>query len=140
MGTNSQLMDAQSTAKKELRSFGFIMAGMVALFFGLIIPWLWDFALPLWPWLVGLVFSVSALAAPGLLRPVFVLWTKIGHVLGWVNTRLLLGIVFYFVIAPIGLVLKLMGKDPLNRKLNKEDPSYRIESKQPGVEKLNRPF
>lgn len=140
METDSKSMASQSTDKKELRSFGLIMAGMIALFFGLIIPWLWDFGLPLWPWIVSLVFCISAFAVPGLLRPVFILWTKIGHVLGWINTRLLLGIVFYLVIAPIGMVLKLMGKDPLNRKFDKSGLSYRVESKQPGVDKLERPF
>ena len=140
METDSKSMGSQSTTKKELRSFGLIMAGMIALFFGLIIPWLWGFGLPLWPWIVSLVFFVSAFAMPGLLRPVFVLWTKIGHVLGWFNTRLLLGIVFYLVIAPIGIVLKLMGKDPLHRKYDKSGQSYRVASKQPGVDKLEKPF
>ena len=140
MNTDSKTMSSKSTDKKELRSFGLIMAGMITLFFGLIIPWLWSSTLPLWPWIVGLVFLVSALSVPVALRPVFIVWMKIGHVLGWINTRLLLGIVFYLVIAPIGLVLRLMGKDPLNRKYDKSGPSYRIVSKQPGVDKLERPF
>ena len=132
--------DSKSTDKKELRSFGLIMAGMIALIFGLIIPWLWSNALPLWPWIVSSIFLISAIVVPVLLRPVFIVWMKIGHVLGWINTRLLLGIVFYLVIAPIGIVLRLMGKDPLNRKYDRNGLSYRIKSKQPGVDKLERPF
>ena len=132
--------DSKSTDKKELRSFGLIMAGMIALIFGLIIPWLWNIVLPLWPWIVSSIFLISAIAAPAVLRPVFIVWMKVGHVLGWINTRLLLGIVFYLVIAPTGIVLKLLGKDPLKRKYDKNGLSYRIVSKQPGIDKMERPF
>lgn len=132
--------DSKSTDKKELRSFGLIMAGMIALIFGLIIPWLWNIVLPLWPWIVSSIFLISAIAAPAVLRPVFIVWMKVGHVLGWINTRLLLGIVFYLVIAPTGIVLKLLGKDPLKRKYDKNGMSYRIVSKQPGIDKMERPF
>ena len=131
---------SKSTNKKELRSFGLIMAGMIALFFGLIIPWLWNIVLPLWPWIVSSIFLISAIAVPAVLRPVFIVWTKVGHVLGWINTRLLLGIVFYLVIAPTGILLKLLGKDPLKRKYDKNGLSYRTVSKQPGVDKMERPF
>ena len=132
--------DSKSTDKKELRSFGLIMAGMIALFFGLIIPWLWSIVLPLWPWVVSSIFLISAIAVPAVLRPVFIVWMKVGHVLGWINTRLILGIVFYLVIAPTGILLKLLGKDPLKRKYDKNSLSYRTVSKQPGIDKMERPF
>lgn len=124
---------------KQLRQFGLIMAGMITLFFALLIPWIWGIALPLWPWVVAGVFAAVALIAPGLLKPVYQVWMKIGHVLGWINTRLILGIVFFLIFVPVGLVMRLM-KDPMRRKLHEPVESYRVESKQPVTENLERPF
>ena len=58
------------------------------------------------------------------LRPLYLAWMKFAIVLGWINTRLLLGIFFYLVLTPIGLVLKLSGKDLLDRKIDRQAVSY----------------
>jgi hypothetical protein len=50
----------------------------------------------------------------------------IGHVLGWINTRIILGFVFYVVVTPIGLYRRLLGKDPMGRQLRPELDSYRV--------------
>ena len=80
--------------KKELRQFGLVFASGIALIFGLFLPWLFEHPWPLWPWIVAGVFTVTALLLPQALRPVFWLWMKFGHVLGWINTRIILGITF----------------------------------------------
>ncbi len=126
--------------KKGLRNFGLTIGGMIAVFFGILIPWLWGFELPFWPWVVSSIFLILAITVPETLRPVFIVWMKLGHVLGWINTRLLLSLVFYLMITPIGILLKLLGKDTLKRKYDLSEPSYRTVSKQPTAKNLEKPF
>ena len=96
--------------KKELRKFGFIFAVFFLLFFGLLIPWIWDKSTPNWVWYVSGTFATVALVLPIALGPVYRIWMKIGHVLGWINTRLILGLVFFVMFAPIALFFKIIGK------------------------------
>ena len=98
---------------KDLRNFGFTFGG-VALGFGLLLLWR---ARPSAPWVLSasaLFFLVGALL-PSLLRPAFGPWMKFAEVLGYVNTRLLLGLFFLFGITPTGLLMRLAGKDPMAR-------------------------
>ena len=55
--------------------------------------------------------------SPNVLRPVFNLWLKIAHAIGWFNTQLLLSIVFILVFIPTGLIMRLFRKDPMKRKI-----------------------
>ncbi len=71
---------------------------------------------------------VAALAAPIVVKPVFILFLYIAHVMGWVMTRLILGILFYLVITPIGLLGKLFGKRFLDLKFPGKHESYWIET------------
>ena len=96
------------------------------LLFGLLLPWLFDKALPIWPWYILAVTGSLALIFPLGLKPFYKVWMVFGAVMGWINTRLILGIVFYFVFMPFGLVMKLFGKDLLSRKLDASAPSYRV--------------
>ena len=50
----------------------------------------------------------------------------IAHLLGWVNIRLLLGIIFFVIITPMAIVMKIFGRDALNRKIDKNVNSYWI--------------
>ncbi len=129
--------------KSDLRKFGFIMGGMFALIFGLIFPWIWDKTSenwPIWPFIVMAVFWTIAIIAPQILRPVNSIWLKIGNVLGFINTRIILGLMFFLMIFPIGLLLKLFGKDSMNRKLDKNADTYRIITKLRNKEHLEKPF
>ena len=67
----------------------------------------------------GVVLVILPLVAfaPTLLRPVFNLWLKIAHAIGWFNTQVLLTIVFILVFIPTGLIMKLLRKDPMKRKM-----------------------
>ncbi len=132
--------------KNSLRTFGFIMAGMILLIFGLLFPWLFgDGAtsftnLPKWPFIVAILFVLPAVFYPQLLAPVNRIWLKVGHILGWINSRIILGIMFFLILLPIGLLLKLFGKDSMDRKLNKHLASYRKLSKYRDKQHLERPF
>ena len=126
--------------KKELRQFGLVFASGIALIFGLFLPWLFEKPWPLWPWVVAGVFTVTALLLPQALRPVFWLWMKFGHVLGWINTRIILGITFLLLFIPVALVFHLLGKDPMRRSLDPSVSSYRIKSEHLPRERMEKPF
>ena len=49
---------------------------------------------------------------------------KFAFVLGWINTRLILGIFFYLILTPVGLIMRLFGRDPLHRKLDRKATTY----------------
>ncbi len=69
--------------------------------------------------LMGVVLVILPLVAfsPIILRPVFKLWLKVAHAVGWFNTQVLLSIVFILIFIPTGLVMRLFRKDPMKRKM-----------------------
>jgi hypothetical protein len=76
----------------------------------------------------AMALASFALLAPDRLRLVHTYWMKGAHALGWFNTRVLLGVVYYLVMTPIGTVMRLIGRDPLDRRI-KDRPSYWVERK-----------
>jgi len=126
--------------RSELRSFGLTLGSLTALLFGLVLPWLFERPYPTWPWVLAGVLFALALIAPQVLRPVFAAWIAIGHWLGWINTRIILGLMFYTVFFLVGLVLKLVGKDPMARKFDETAASYRVPSQARRKDHMERPF
>lgn len=110
---------------KQLRSFGLMVGGIFALIG--VWPALWRGQPPrLWGLLLGGVLLVLALVWPRRLAQVYRLWMAGGEVLGWINTRLLLGVLFYGLFTPMGLLMRLRGKDPMRRTLTPEVDTYRV--------------
>jgi hypothetical protein len=112
---------------KQLRHFGYLVGGI----FGLIGLWplVWRQENPrLWALGLTVLLVVPALVAPRILAPVYRIWMRLGEVLAWVNTRILLGLVFYGVITPIGLVMRLTGRDAMRRRFEPTGDSYRVRS------------
>ncbi|MCI5223147.1 MAG: sxtJ [Candidatus Electrothrix sp. AR4] len=131
-----------SLSTTELRNFGLILAGGTIIFFGLLFPLLGDRGIQLtgWPWILAFLLVVISLTVPKILGPVNKAWLFIGHILGYINTRIILGIIFILIFTPTALLLKLLGKDPMRRSLDAQRNSYRIESQQPKPENLTRPY
>lgn len=109
----------------QLRSFGLLTGGIFAALFGLLFPWLGERAMPLWPWIVMAVFWLPALLIPQVLQPVYALWMKIGHVLGWINTRIILGLLFFLLIVPIGWLMRLLRQGRIQQINNATGESLR---------------
>jgi len=112
------------------RSFGLVFACV----FLVVACWpLFYLELPRW-WALGVavVFAVIALLKPTLLAGLNRLWIKFGLLLGKVVSPVALGILFYCVVAPIGVLVRLTGKDPLRLKLDSGANSYWIPRKPPG--------
>ena len=130
----------QQLDKQELREFGLITGAIVAVLFGLLLPWLFDQKLLLWPWIVAGVLWTWALLLPASLLPVYRGWMAIGHVLGWINTRIILGIMFFIVFLPAWLIMRLLGKDPMARKIDKSQTTYRVMHALPKKDHVERPY
>ena len=110
---------------KHLRSFGLMVGGIFALIG--IWPALWrGQPLRLWSLLLGGLLMGLALIWPRSLTQVYRFWMTVGEVLGWINTRIILGVIFYVLFTPMGLLMRLRGKDPMRRTLTPEAESYRV--------------
>jgi Saxitoxin biosynthesis operon protein SxtJ len=122
------------------RNFGLVSSAIVIALFGILIPWLFSLNFPLWPWILGGVLGTWALLAPATLKPVYTSWMKFGLIMNWFNTRLILGIMFYGMFLPIGMLMRLMGKDPMHRTLDSKTESYRVESHNDSRDNMERPY
>jgi hypothetical protein len=127
-------------SRKELREFGLVTGAIAAVLFGLLLPWLFDHRFPLWPWIVAGVLWAWGLALPTSLRPVYRGWLAIGHVLGWLNTRIILAVMFYALFLPVGIVMRLLGKDPMARRFEQSKTTYRVTHAHPKDDHVERPY
>lgn len=133
--------ESEKIDEKGLREFGLLTGIILAVLFGLLLPWQRSYSLPLWPWIVSAILWLLALLVPGILNPVYEVWMRIGSVLSWINTRLILGIIFYFLIMPIGLLMReVFHQDPMARKLDADLKTYRMTSQIKSRESMEKPF
>ena len=123
-----------------LRRFGLLFGLIIAGVFGALLPLLLGLGFRWWPWLAGGIFVAWALLAPGSMNPFYRLWMRLGLMMNAVMGRLVLGIVFFLVVLPTGLILKLRGKDPMARKRDSQASSYRVPSTKTEAKNMERPF
>jgi hypothetical protein len=112
-------MDAPS--RSELRRFGLTVGGMFLLL-GVVSWWRGHVLPPRVFWTLGVLLCAPALVAPALLGPVKREWMRAAMVLAEVNGRIILTVLFYGVIAPVGCVLRFF-RDPLERSLTDQKAS-----------------
>jgi len=124
---------------KQLRDFGVIVGGVFA-------------AIGVWPLvfrgegprLWALVLSggliVPALLLPRSLAYVYRVWMAASGVLGWLNTRVILSVIFYAVVTPMGFVMRRLGRDPMQRRLDSHATTYRIPKATRGGAHMTRQF
>ena len=113
---------------RDLRRFGAVLAAAFSVVFCLLLPWLFSRPVPWWPLVVSGVLLALAAAAPAALAPVERVWLSIGHALGWINTRILLTLLFFVLVLPLGLLLRLLRKLPIARRFDARAASYRVPS------------
>jgi carbon starvation protein CstA len=113
-------MNSEKLSDREYRNFGLVFAAMIALLFGFVLPWLFGSGRPNWPWIVGVPIVFLAFTLPGSLHYIYKPWMKFAHIAGFINTRIILAIIFFGLFTPIGIVLKMLRKDPLDKKLFEE--------------------
>ena len=134
------MREAARPSATELRNFGLVTAGLVAGVFGLALPWFRHHAFQRWPWVLSGALILPALVWPPALRYVHWLWVRIGLILGWINSRIILTILFFVVILPLGLLMRALGHDPVARKLDPQASTYRVPSRKRTRESMERPF
>ncbi len=126
--------------KKGLRDFGLLIGALMPLLFGLAVPLLRRHSIPWWPWAIGAVLIVLALVAPKSLNPIYHGWMWFGLTLNKIETPIVLGIVFYLIVWPMGAIKKIFGEDAMRRKLNPKMDTYRVPSKERTKVSMERPF
>jgi len=106
------------------RSFGIVF------FFVFLIVSLWPLInenpVRVWFSYIAIIFLILGLMNSNLLTPLNVLWFKFGKLLGSIVAPIVMGIVFFIVITPTGLIMRIFGKDLLNKKYNNKSKSYWI--------------
>ena len=85
----------------------------------------------IWALIVSIIFLLLAFLAPKILTLPNKLWFKFGILLGSIISPIVMAFVYFTTVLPIGLILRLLGKDILNQKLDKKSKSYWIERKEP---------
>ena len=111
-------------SKKQLREFGLLIGFGFPLFIGWLIPALAGHVFRVWTLWVGFLGLIIGLTTPRLLYFPYKFWMKLGATLGWVNSRIILGVVYIICVLPISFVMRLIGYDPLRTKL-KGEKTYR---------------
>ncbi|MDO8414269.1 MAG: SxtJ family membrane protein [Gallionellaceae bacterium] len=125
---------------KELRNFAWVTGAAIIVFFGVLLPWIWQWTFPLWPWITAAMLGAWGTLLPATLRPVYNVWMRLANVLGWINTRIILSLVFFVVFFPFGLIMRILGKDPMTRRLDEHIDSYRVQSSTASRDKMEHPF
>ena len=111
--------------KKQLRHFGLTVGGIFAAI------GLWPVLLRadrprLWALALAVALAVPALVLPRSLTHVYRLWMAAGEALGWINTRIVLSLLFYGLVTPMGIVMRRLGRDPMQRRFESGAETYRV--------------
>ena len=117
------------------RNFGivfFVVFLLIALY-----PLSYDGEIRLWSLIISVIFLILGLLDSKILAPLNKIWFKFGILLGKIVSPLIMGIIFFLVVTPIGLIMRLLGKDVLNLKYNK-NKSYWIEKNGPKSKMKNQ--
>jgi hypothetical protein len=114
---------AEIRSKAELRKFAWIMAGGFA-FLGTIAYLRGRNVTAIVLLSLSALFCLCGVFAPLRLRLVYKYWMQFAFILGWINTRILLGLFFFVVVTPVSILMKLFRRDVLMRKLDRSKKTY----------------
>ena len=103
-------------SKKQLRDFGYLIGFGLPLIIGWLIPSITGHAFRAWTLWISIPTLVIGIISPRFLKKPYQAWMQLGHLLGYVNSRIILGIVFVAVLQPIAFVMRAFGYDPLRSK------------------------
>ena len=101
----------------KLRNFSYVTGIGIPFFIGWLLPKLTGHEFRLWTIVIGLSILFIGIFAPNKLLYPYKIWMKIGYLLGWINSRIILGLVFLLVLQPIALIMKFTDYDPLKLKI-----------------------
>lgn len=117
----------RNPSARDLRWFGIV----VALFLGLVglVVWWRGGSLTVSGWMAGVGVGLAVLyyAVPPVRKHMFVGWMVLAFPIGWTMSMVILMLAYYAVLAPIGLLMRMLGHDPMSRKLEPDAATYWIE-------------
>ena len=111
-------------SEKKLREFGMLIGLGFPILLGWLIPLLGGHQFRVWTLLIGVPGLILGLTSPRLLYYPYKGWMALGHALGWINSHIILGLVFIIILQPIAYIMRLTGYDPLRTK-RKGEKTYR---------------
>ena len=114
----------ETISKKQLRDFGLLIGFGFPILIGWLLPSIFGDELRAWTLWIGISGLIIGLTVPRLFYYPYKIWMALGYALGWVNSYIILGLVFIFVLQPIAFVMRMTGYDPLRRK-RKGGKTYR---------------
>ena len=100
-------------------------------------PLIYDGDIKIWSLILSLIFLILGLVDSKILTPLNKVWYHFGIFLGKIISPFIMGIIFFLVVTPIGLIMRLLGKDVLNLKYN-DNQSYWIERNGPKSKMKNQ--
>jgi hypothetical protein len=112
------------------RSFGFVFAGVFLVI--AVYPLFFGQAFRAWSLGVALVFAIVALIAPSILGPLNRAWARFGLLLHTIVSPVALALMFFVVITPMALIMRVLGKDLLRLRWDRDATTYWIEREPPG--------
>lgn len=117
-------MSENKPSRTQLRSFSLIFAGFFAIvgFY----PLLRHAGPRSWALILAVAFALVGFLSPNLLRWPYAVWMAFGEALGWVTSKVILTVAYFGLFAPAGILMRLLGKDPMNRRFEPELETYRI--------------
>ena len=115
-------MENIKTDKEVLRKFGLIMGSFFLIAAAALFIKHRQSVLP--AAIIALAFFLIAISIPSLLKYLYIVWMKLAFILSWFNTRLLLCAIFYLVLSPVGLIMRIFRVDFLERRFNPGLDSY----------------
>ena len=107
----------KTISKKQLSEFGIIIGFFFPVFVGWIIPLISGDSFRFWTLYVALPFLSFGILKPRILTTPYKYWMIMGYLLGWINSRIILGLIFLLVVQPIAILMRLFKYDPLRKKL-----------------------
>jgi hypothetical protein len=112
--------------KENLKKFGLVLGTILVVIFGGIYPFIFKKEIIFWPIGIGSILIALAYLFPYVFKPIFIIFSITGNILGPINQFLLLTSIFYIIVFPINFILWIFRYDPMKRALDKRLKTYRI--------------
>ena len=108
--------------KKDLRKFGLVV-GLFFIIIAAVLFWKGNQSFTYF-FIIGLTLIIGGAAIPVILTPLYLVWMTFAVIMGWIMTRVILSILFYLIIMPIGLIPRMFGKQFLELKWDRTQDTY----------------
>jgi hypothetical protein len=119
-----QEIKALPRTTQDYRNFGWVVGGVFTALGAL--AWYRDASWGTWVLGLGAALVVLGTIVPKLLEPLYLAWMSMAVLMGFVMTRVILTLFFFLALLPVGLIMRLIGRDALHRKIDRNAETYWI--------------